>query len=234
MSTISRRAFLKTVGVGALSIAAVSVLAGCDVAGTQTPVVDAATVEAKAGTPYQVSDMVTVNTTYNTDGKFAVKDSWGKKYVTAYKTAGSNKITSVSKYMDATQDERDAAKKAAENAVKGIEKETATVNFSVKNYGESPIVLASSTKDGKIVSDAFKATCNGAAVDCTINSNAAIIEKSSGGAVTVTCTITLPANSKSFDLTVALPGAEKVLKYTFTNKEYTDCDPTKPEFYAIA
>ena len=30
MSTISRRAFLKTVGVGALSVAAMSVLAGCD------------------------------------------------------------------------------------------------------------------------------------------------------------------------------------------------------------
>ena len=35
MSTISRRAFLKTLGVGALSVAAVSVLAGCDTIPTQ-------------------------------------------------------------------------------------------------------------------------------------------------------------------------------------------------------
>ena len=240
MSTISRRAFLKTVGVGALSVAAMSVLAGCDVAGTQTPAAGATTVEAKAGVLQQVSDLVTVNTATGVTDEFTVTGtSWGKTYVNKYETAltdyDSYVINSVSKYQDATQEMRDAAKKAAEDAVKSIEKETVTVSFNVKNYGDSPIVLVSSMKDGKVISDAFKATCNGTAVDCTIakNSDDSALSVIDTKAVTVKCTITLPANAKSFDLTVTLPGAEKALKYTFTNKEYTDCDPTKPEFYAI-
>ena len=43
MSTISRRAFLKTVGIGALSVAAMSVLAGCDTV-AQPPVDNGQTV----------------------------------------------------------------------------------------------------------------------------------------------------------------------------------------------
>ena len=223
MSTISRRAFLKTVGVGALSVAAMSVLAGCDVAGTQTPVVDAATVEAKAGTLYQASDLVVVRCTKNSN-EISFDSSWAEAYLNAYNDKG---ITSVSTYMDATQDERDAAKKAAEKAVEEKKEANKTVSFNVKNYGDSPIVLVSSMKDGKIISDAFKATCNGAEVDCTINQ-----ELVGSNAVTVDCTVTLPANAKNFDITIALPGAEKVLKYTFTNSSYVNLDPTTPEFYA--
>ena len=57
MSTISRRAFLKTVGVGALSVAAMSVLAGCD-GTTQQPVVDNSigTISATSGMTYVVGD----------------------------------------------------------------------------------------------------------------------------------------------------------------------------------
>ena len=221
MSTISRRAFLKTVGVGALSVAAMSVLAGCDVAGTQTPVVDATTIEGKYNNIYKVSDALTVKCT--TEGKIEIDQDWYDAYEKEY--------VRVIKAESATYETASAALKAdAEAAAKKkaayVESEEATVNFTVSKYVDDVVILAESGEPGKIKSSAFTATCNGVAVDCTISHTTL-----SNTTNNIVCTLALPCNAETFDVTVALPGADSVVKYTFENKNYVEkIDPSKFDY----
>ena len=225
MSTISRRAFLKTVGVGALSVAAMSVLAGCDVAGTQTPVVDAATVEAKVGNTYKVADLLSVNVAADP----TATDKWIKAYAAAYE----DRIPDKNAYDAANDALKALAKKEAEEAASIVAADTATVKFTVTNYGD-PIVLAESGKTGEFTSSAFTASSNGTSVKCTIDK--AYLNggtNNTARSADVTCKVTLPANAKNFEVVVTMPGADKILKYTFENDKYKVLDPSKAEFYNI-
>ena len=236
MSTISRRAFLKTVGVGALSVAAVSVLAGCDavkVPGTETtPVVGA--IEGAKDVSYKVSDTLTVGTT--TDIKAVEgKMEWAKAYVNGY-----NEVVAKASFTSATDAQKAEATDNAKAKAAYVKNDTAEVEIVINNYSDKVLILAESGKTGEYKSSAFTATCNGAAVECTVNQMS--VPAMSAGAVgtqTFTCKVKLPCNTEKFEIVVALPDA-KAVKYSVTNKNYkkaSDLEPTNDNytaFYGIA
>ena len=225
MSTISRRAFLKTVGVGALSVAAMSVLAGCDTVAPGTDNSAAAVVTGKAGTTYQVSNLVTVKYEKATlDVKVA--DSTGKTWAELYKEAyikGTGVTASSTKWSALTSEQKADGKAAAEKAVADLENVKHEISFKVVNYGDAPLFVASSSE----TSGAFTASVNGVAAKCTLDGM--VIGTGSSGE-TVKCTVKLPLNVEKFDITINVPNAESVVKYTFTNTNYQDpskIDPSK-------
>ena len=222
MSTISRRAFLKTVGVGALSVAAVSVLAGCDKlpVNPETPV-SVATIEGKVATEYKVADLVTVSVAKPTFDA----DEWANAYTGVFK---SNSVKSVAAYEAKTAAQQADLKKKAEEAAKLANVDEVEVNVTVTMLDdEAKMILADSGNANGFKSSAFTASSNGAALDCTINN--AYVDATQN---TVECTVKIAGNVESFDLVVALPGANKAVKYTFKNDGYLKTtDPTSEEFY---
>ena len=214
MSTISRRAFLKTVGVGALSFAAMSVLAGCESVGTQVPAA-VATIEGTAGNVYRVSDTLTVSTKVD---EVAADKAWVKAYVSGYETV----IESESEYE---ADKNGALKADAEAAAKkwaaNVEHDTAEVTFFIYNAGDE-FILAEGGKAGAYEFSGVKGTfvlADG------------LLKK---GENKVRFTVDVPCNAETFDIVITLPNADKAVKYTFENTSYVEeLDPSTAAFYAL-
>ena len=245
MSTISRRAFLKTVGVGALSVAAMSVLAGCDVKNPTDTTPVAGAIEGKVSATYAVTNSASVKVTTSSgtalnnlyvDVTPATGESlWAKTYEDAYVKAakksydlahpGADFDTNSKTYNDLAAADKAAGKEAAEKAVDKLEgPETAKVYFTFANYADTPIFLASNSESADC---AITAACNGAAVKCTISD---MVVAANAQTKTVTCTVELPVNAKEFDVTITAPKATNVVKYTFVNGSWFDTskiDPSK-------
>ena len=234
MSTISRRAFLKTVGVGALSVAAMSVLAGCDVKNPTTTTAE--TLTGKAGVTYRVSDVVTVvtNNTANSTLDIGVGTSgslWADVYKAAYVAkAKALGVTDTNKATALTTEVKAEAKKAAEKAVADMSNEKVVAKFTVHNYSEDAIVIADSTSASNVAGCVFTATCNGAAAKCTVNN----IFAGANADTKVDCTIELPVNCKEFQVTVTAPKATNVVKYTFVNTNWFDTTKLDTSTYSYA
>ena len=233
MSTISRRAFLKTVGVGALSIAAVSVLAGCDVV-PNAPVDTSKVIPAVAGRAYSMGEC-NVNIA-DTTGIAASASAWSNAFYTAADGFGADKelnLDATTRVLswgtaakDYTSDQKSAflaTCNAAANAKASAE--LVTIKCVVNNFSENDVALApyasgeiDDTDDVKSNSTVFTANCNGTVLPCAVNYGTLAKKQKA----TVTVYVSAPVNVKEFSLTVAIPGAEGVLEYTIENKAYLD------------
>ena len=222
MSTISRRAFLKTVGVGALSVAAMSVLAGCDVkVPTETAPVTGA-IEGAKGVSYKVSDTLTVAVN---DTDVSVARAWLNAYADEYIkviNAGSPVAGQIARGSDAYDVASDTLKaEAADKAKKKadyVKTEELAVTVVVKNFGDDPILLGESGDSTKGYK--FSGITVSGAEDVTFLTqvapkNVVLANGETGNTLTVKAKV--PCNAESYVLTIALPGA-KAVKYTIKNK----------------
>lgn len=238
MATISRRAFLKTVGVGALSVAAMSVLSGCEGMTQTNPIISPDVVDAEYGVTYKVSDLLSVSAE-----KPSVRTNWLEAYVDAYKeyledhdSEGylDSKLTAanyVKAYKELSSSQKTTVKSEATREANREDADGATIKFQIGNYSSNHFLFAESgsASDG-YKSVAFSATADGVSVPCTTSVNVA----NAGSFTTVTCNVELPGNTDEYEITVALPYADKTLKYTFSNTAYLgDLDPTTTDFYKV-
>ena len=233
MSTISRRAFLKTVGVGALSVAAVSVLAGCDKLPTGNTEVVTGTIEGTKGNVYKVSNTLFVSAS-STDA--AVPTTWMDAYKAEYVkvvNAGSDLSTfpaSENTYDNASDALKAEAAAEAKAKADYVKTETATFAVVVNNYGSEDIILGESG-DSKGYKSSSITVSGGEDVTFLITTNRNVLK---AGANTVNITAKIPCNAESFVVTIALPGAEKAVKYTVKNSNYVkEIDPKKFSGYSV-
>ena len=235
MSTISRRAFLKTLGAAALSAGAVSVLAGCTGAGGSSSGTGTALLTGQPGTTYTLNGSVSVaavsSTGTNMQSLSVAAGTPGSRWADVYENAyvkEAKSYTGVKEYDDLKPEQRAAARAAAESAVEKMGSETALVYFNLTNYtGAEMLVAGGSSGTADCV---FTASCGGSSIGCTVDP--AVVTQTYVP-TKVTCAVRVPANSKSFQVVVSAPGGANQVKYTYTNTAYQDpakIDPSKFDF----
>ena len=248
MSTISRRAFLKTVGVGALSVAAMSVLAGCDNVAPVEPVTPSSLIPMKEGNSISVEDLkITVGTSTTAFdekvklaniGNFTSEDpEFGPTYYAGVYNIIDNDIKNASNLSNS---EKATVGKAV--WAKGVEKVSDTCNndfvtlsFTVDNLDtENAVKVASMKKLGiaddyitgfkpaaLVGNDVFTATCDGTTVTVgsAVSGNLNGEIEKSGSNKTVTCGMVVPTTWKEIKVRFNVPGSTVALEVTVKRPE---------------